>query len=1651
MQKRPKKILSFLLALALIISMPTGTQAAEAAAPLEAGNIINSGAAPEDLASPSDASPLGVSLFEADTTPPAFVAGYPQDVPQSAGSRSISIHIRAQEPCFYSIVLLLDGADAPSKEQVRDRQDGEGQPASWWTDCRDTPIANIQTSMLVPQHSTDYDAYIVLMDEAGNLSEPEKLDITSPAPAEYFASGYPMTGAVQANGSNQVEIKLKLQNIEEGGNGRVYMVLLPDGADAPNLQQVFEGKGGDGNTAVYAGGQSFTSGVEHTVLVTGAAGGTDYDLYFVADDAGATALLSCTDVVKLDVTTPPDLSGNVCRIDTTEYATLQAAVNAANYTPTTITLLKGFTTVQGLVISGKQITLALGGYTVNIDNPGAMGLQMQGGTLALSGTGALNVKGSVYGMWANGGTATVTNATSGVDSAAIGVYAQSGAQVMVLENASGSAHGVKAQGAVTKVTVNGDVSNTQMENAVDSHSAEIFVKGDVNSQGNGVYANTGRIIVEGDVNAITVGVWTENIGTEVYVKGNLHANSFGIILSGSGSITVDGEITLTSPIAYIRLSFDLEKGDGIPDVGKPGYLKYSALGSSGVVWVKAPVAYVCEVDGIPHATLDAALASFSGPTLKTVKLLQTIDYSGGLVLTDKRVRFDLNGYNLNISNPGGIGLEVRSGAWVQHTDNGELNVSGKIGVRAENVGTIVSVTNASSTGGADSAGVYASYAQITVTNNVTGGETGVLAQHTGGQVLVKGDVTGSYVALRAQNNALLTAKGNVSASYTGALVEGIDGTTPTIVVEKNLTSADIGAEVRSAGGSVTVEGEISAAVTFVRIGSVNLTKEQGTADSGKPGFAKYSAAGPISGTVWVKGYAVTVNNGIANPSIAPQGTIITLISPPAPNGQRFKDWSITPSVTFVEGNLTSAIAKFTMPALAVTATAAYEAIPATVDSVAVSPSTVTMQKGSTYQFSATVTGTNNPSQSVTWSVAGGIAGTSVSSSGLLTVAAGETAASLTVTATSAVDAGKSGTATITLEQPAPTYYTVTVNGSYAGNSGADAYTQGSVVTIYAGSRNGYNFTGWSSSDGVSFANADSASTTFVMPAKNVTITAGWRASGGGGSNGGGSGGSYSGSSAPTATPVPEKKPDQPITASISLTATVGANGIASLNIPDKALADAIAKAQSDARAQGRTGTGIGVELNVGMPQGVSSLLAILYESSLQRLVSSGVSNLSINGAPVSLSLDQSALQEIKRQSSGGITIGIAPQTVLSPQTQRLIGKRPAYNITIGCTDQSGKSQSITSLGRGTATITIPYRPASNETPGYLFGVYVDGSGNPIRIPGSVYDANSRSLLIPTNHFSVYGVGYETPSAKFTDVASHWAKDSIDYVVGRGLLSGTTKTNFSPDTAMTRGMLVTALGRLAGVDIKAFTKNSFTDVKADSAFRPYIEWAYSKGIVQGIGNQQFAPDRAITREEIAVILQNYAKATDYKLPVTRTAITFADASSVGSVYKDAVTAMQQAGIMIGEQSNKFNPKSNATRAEVSAMLHRYIKLTIDPVTAHGWALNDDGQYLYYKDGKALTGTQTIDGIKYFFNTDGTLKTGWVKDSDNWRYYSGNKAAVGWLDISDKRYYFTKEGLMVSGKWLENEGKWYYFNTDGSLAKNTKVDGYEVDENGVRKTK
>jgi len=409
-----------------------------------------------------------------------------------------------------------------------------------------------------------------------------------------------------------------------------------------------------------------------------------------------------------------------------------------------------------------------------------------------------------------------------------------------------------------------------------------------------------------------------------------------------------------------------------------------------------------------------------------------------------------------------------------------------------------------------------------------------------------------------------------------------------------------------------------------------------------------------------------------------------------------------------------------------------------------------------------------------------------------------------------------------------------------------------------------------------------------------------------------------------------KNPDDPFIAVINITPVADSKGNMVVAISGAHIAEAVFKAQLYANAQGKTANGIGVAVNVVMKEANNGVSVRFSREALQRLVDAGVKELQIGNMMLSINLDLKVLREILSQSAGEVTITISPVQNLPDEAEKIIGTRPAYEIDISFVKDE-KNVNITELGEGIAVISIPYAYSEDEAVNYLYGVYVDDDGKAHPIEDSYYDVENGCLVMTTNHFSIYGVGYTAPSDRFTDIQNHWALKSIDFVVGRGLISGTSETVFSPNTPMPRGLLVMALGKLAGVNEESYKNMTFTDVDGNSVYAPYVEWAYRIGIVKGIGNNMFDPERYITREEIAIIFANYAKTMGYTLPVIYEATPYADQELIGNSYREAVKVMRQAGIMVGGTDNRFNPKGNVTRAEVSAMIYRYIKLTTGPET------------------------------------------------------------------------------------------------------------------------
>jgi hypothetical protein len=177
---------------------------------------------------------------------------------------------------------------------------------------------------------------------------------------------------------------------------------------------------------------------------------------------------------------------------------------------------------------------------------------------------------------------------------------------------------------------------------------------------------------------------------------------------------------------------------------------------------------------------------------------------------------------------------------------------------------------------------------------------------------------------------------------------------------------------------------------------------------------------------------------------------------------------------------------------------------------------------------------------------------------------------------------------------------------------------------------------------------------------------------------------------------------------------------------------------------------------------------------------------------------------------------------------------------------------------------------------------------------------------------------------FTDVAAkNWFYNDVVYAVQNSLYAGTSATTFSPNDPMTRGMLVTVMHRYAGLIVPK-AANPFSDVPSGTWYTQAVIWAAENGIVGGIGGGKFAPNDNVTREQFATILYRYAK--DYMgiadTGKTPAELTFADSAGVSSYAREAVKWCVANGIISGKPGNLFDPKGNATRAEVAAMIHRY---------------------------------------------------------------------------------------------------------------------------------
>lgn len=257
------------------------------------------------------------------------------------------------------------------------------------------------------------------------------------------------------------------------------------------------------------------------------------------------------------------------------------------------------------------------------------------------------------------------------------------------------------------------------------------------------------------------------------------------------------------------------------------------------------------------------------------------------------------------------------------------------------------------------------------------------------------------------------------------------------------------------------------------------------------------------------------------------------------------------------------------------------------------------------------------------------------------------------------------------------------------------------------------------------------------------------------------------------------------------------------------------------------------------------------------------------------------------------------------------GGSASTTYTLTFETNGGSAISKVTKNKGTSIDLAQYAPTKS---GATFEGWYADKGLTKKITSVKLDANT----------TVYAKWTEAPVSglPFGDVKSaDWFYNDVKYVYEKGMMAGTAADVFAPNATTTRAMIVTILYRLEGSPAVTGT-SAFVDVPAGQWYTDAVNWAAANQIVKGTSATTFAPNDSITREQMAAILYRYAQYKGYDVTKKADLSGYSDNSQVSTYAKDALAWANAAKLINGVTNTTLAPQGNATRAQVSAILHRF---------------------------------------------------------------------------------------------------------------------------------
>lgn len=299
----------------------------------------------------------------------------------------------------------------------------------------------------------------------------------------------------------------------------------------------------------------------------------------------------------------------------------------------------------------------------------------------------------------------------------------------------------------------------------------------------------------------------------------------------------------------------------------------------------------------------------------------------------------------------------------------------------------------------------------------------------------------------------------------------------------------------------------------------------------------------------------------------------------------------------------------------------------------------------------------------------------------------------------------------------------------------------------------------------------------------------------------------------------------------------------------------------------------------------------------------------VNGADIPTDADLNDLDLGVTMDSDGIPVNVI---------NTITGERDSVQMTLAHDGEFGFTMTLSA-------------PLGKENAGYWANLYhydEDAEAMSFEVAAEIDDDGN--VKLPMSHASQYAIviddhshaAEEPANLPFTDVNDNdWFSDVVRYVYDKGLMTGTSDTEFSPNLTTTRGMIVSILNRLEGGPTAEAA--GFTDVADGDWYADAVNWAASEGIVAGYEDQTFRPNDPITREQLAAMLMNYAAWKGEDVSARADLSSYNDAASVSSWAAETVQWAVAEGLISGMPGNLLEPQGSATRAQVAAILERFL--------------------------------------------------------------------------------------------------------------------------------